>query len=93
MAVDIIKSRRFSGRALLLAGSPGTGKSALGLAVSKNLGATVPFCPMVGSEVYSAEVKMTEVLAKSFRRAIGALCVFSCHPAHALLTGLRTKCL
>ncbi len=31
----------------------------------------VPFCPMVGSEVYSAEVKKTEVLMENFRRAIG----------------------
>lgn len=32
----------------------------------------VPFCPMVGSEVYSSEVKKTEVLMEHFRRAIGA---------------------
>ena len=31
----------------------------------------VPFCPMVGSEVYSTEVKKTEVLMEHFRRAIG----------------------
>jgi len=58
---------------LLLVGAPGTGKTALALAVSHELGAKVPFCPMVGSEVYSAEVKKTEVLAEVFRRAIGAL--------------------
>lgn len=29
---------------------------------------------MVGSEVYSAEVKKTEVLMENFRRAIGELC-------------------
>ncbi|KAK0479386.1 RuvB-like helicase 1 [Armillaria luteobubalina] len=69
--VDLIKSRKFSGRALLLAGAPGTGKTALALAVSHELGAKVPFCPMVGSEVYSTEVKKTEVLAEVFRRAIG----------------------
>ena len=31
----------------------------------------VPFCPMVGSEVYSSEVKKTEVLMETFRQAIG----------------------
>lgn len=55
----------------MLAGAPGTGKTALALAISQELGAKVPFCPMVGSEVYSAEVKKTEVLAEVFRRAIG----------------------
>ncbi|KAI0294167.1 RuvB-like helicase 1 [Russula brevipes] len=71
VVVDLIKSRRFSGRALLLAGAPGTGKTALALAVAKELGTKVPFCPMVGSEVYSTEVKKTEMLAEAFRRAIG----------------------
>lgn len=55
----------------MLVGAPGTGKTALALAISQELGAKVPFCPMVGSEVYSAEVKKTEVLAEAFRRAIG----------------------
>lgn len=60
-----------AGRAVLLAGAPGTGKTAIALALSQELGSKVPFCPMVGSEVYSAEVKKTEVLMENFRRAIG----------------------
>ena len=60
-----------SGRAVLLAGPPGTGKTALALAVSQDLGPKVPFRPIVGSEVFSAEIKKTEVLMENFRRAIG----------------------
>ena len=52
-------------------GAPGTGKTALALGISQELGARVPFCPLVASEVYSAEVKKTAVLMEHFRRAIG----------------------
>ena len=55
----------------IVAGPPGTGKTALALAIAQELGPKVPFCPMVGSEVYSSEVKKTEVLMENFRRAIG----------------------
>lgn len=71
VVVDLIKSKKMSGKAILLAGAPGTGKTALALAVSQELGPKVPFCPIVGSELYSAEVKKTEALMEDFRRAIG----------------------
>jgi RuvB-like protein 1 len=71
IAVELIRSKKMAGRALLFAGPPGTGKTALALGIAKELGPKVPFCPMVGSEVYSAEVKKTEVLMENFRRAIG----------------------
>ncbi|XP_044728321.1 ruvB-like 1 [Chrysoperla carnea] len=71
IVVDMIKSKKMAGRAVLLAGPPGTGKTAIALAISHELGSKVPFCPMVGSEVYSAEIKKTEVLMENFRRAIG----------------------
>jgi RuvB-like protein 1 (pontin 52) len=67
----MIKSKKMAGRALLLAGASGTGKTALSLAIAQELGPKVPFCHMVGSEVYSQEVKKTEILAENFRRAIG----------------------
>lgn len=60
-----------AGRAILLAGGPGTGKTALALAISQELGSRVPFCPIVASEIYSTEVKKTEALMENFRRAIG----------------------
>lgn len=71
IVVELIKSKKMAGRAVLLAGPPGTGKTAIALAISHELGTKVPFCPMVGSEVYSSEVKKTEVLMENFRRAIG----------------------
>ena len=71
IVVDMIKNKKMAGKALLMAGPPGTGKTADALAISAELGPKVPFCPMVGSEVYSSEVKKTEILMENFRRAIG----------------------
>jgi len=71
VVTDLIRSKKMAGRALLLAGAPGTGKTALALGLAQELGPKVPFCPMVGSEVYSSEVKKTEILMEHFRRAIG----------------------
>ena len=71
IVVDLIRTKKMAGRALLLAGAPGTGKTALALAIAQELGPKVPFCPMVGSEVFSSEVKKTEILMENFRRAIG----------------------
>jgi len=71
ICVSMIQSKKMAGRAVLLAGAPGTGKTALALGIAQELGSKVPFCPMVGSEVYSSEVKKTEVLMENFRRAIG----------------------
>jgi RuvB-like protein 1 (pontin 52) len=48
-----------------------TGKTALALGISHELGKKVPFCPMTASEVYSTEVKKTEILMSNFRRSIG----------------------
>ena len=71
VVVELIKTKKMAGRALMLAGAPGTGKTAMALALAHELGPKVPLCPMVGSEVFSSEVKKTEVLMENFRRAIG----------------------
>ena len=44
IVVDLIKSKKMAGRALLLAGAPGTGKTALSLSIAQELG------PKVGCE-------------------------------------------
>lgn len=69
--VDMILQKKMAGRAVLLVGAPGTGKTALAQALSHDLGKKIPFRLMVGSEVYSNEVKKTSILAENFRRAIG----------------------
>merc|ERR1711988_363261 len=71
IVVDMIKSKKMAGKALLMAGPPGCGKTAIALAIASELGPKVPFCPMVGSEVYSSEVEKTEILMENFRRSIG----------------------
>jgi len=71
LVVELIKSKKMAGKALMFVGPPGTGKTAIALAVSTELGPKVPFCPMVGSEIYSCEVKKTEILMENFRRSIG----------------------
>lgn len=69
--IDLIKAKSMGSKAVLFAGPSGTGKTSIALAISQELGQKVPFCPMVASEVFSQEVKKTEVLMENFRRAIG----------------------
>mmetsp|Transcript_10968 Transcript_10968/g.21457 ORF Transcript_10968/g.21457 Transcript_10968/m.21457 type:complete len:458 (-) Transcript_10968:37-1410(-) len=71
IVVDLIRGSKMAGRALLLAGAPGTGKTALAMAIAQELGTKVPFVPITGSDVYSQEVRRTSVLEEVFRRAIG----------------------
>lgn len=41
LVVDMIRQKKMAGRALLMAGPPGTGKTALALGISQELGSKV----------------------------------------------------
>lgn len=67
----MIKEGKISGRAILLAGKPGTGKTALAMGVAQALGEDTPFTTIAGSEIFSLEMSKTEALTQAFRRSIG----------------------
>jgi len=71
IVVQMIKKGLMAGRAILLAGPPGTGKTAIAVAIARELGKDVPFISMSGSEIYSTELKKTEILMRALRKAIG----------------------
>ena len=71
LIVEMIKEGKLSGKTVILAGPPGTGKTAIAVAISRELGPNVPFIQMSGSEIYSSERKKTEVLIEAIRKCIG----------------------
>lgn len=69
--LEMIKDGKIAGRAVLLAGQPGTGKTAIAMGMAQTLGADTPFTSMAGSEIYSLEMSKTEGLTQAIRKSIG----------------------
>lgn len=69
--LQMIKEGKIAGRAVLLAGQPGTGKTAIAMGMAKALGEETPFAMMASSEIFSLEMSKTEALTQAFRKAIG----------------------
>ncbi|MED6159460.1 RuvB-like 2 [Stylosanthes scabra] len=69
--LQMIRDGKIAGRAVLLAGQPGTGKTAIAMGMAKSLGLETPFAMIAGSELFSLEMSKTEALTQAFRKAIG----------------------
>lgn len=69
--LEMIKDGKIAGRAVLIAGQPGTGKTAIAMAMAQALGQDTPFTAIAGSEIYSLEMSKTEALTQAFRKSIG----------------------
>ncbi|EXX62807.1 RuvB-like 2 [Rhizophagus irregularis] len=69
--LQMIKEGKIAGRAILMAGPPGTGKTAIAMGMAQALGKDIPFTMLAASEIFSLEMSKTEALTQAFRRSIG----------------------
>lgn len=67
----MVRAGKIAGRAVLVAGPPSTGKTAIAMGLSQSLGPDVPFTAIAGLEIYSLELSKTEALTQAFRKSIG----------------------
>ncbi|KAF8799860.1 DNA helicase [Phlegmacium glaucopus] len=71
MILRMVQEGKIAGRAMLFAGPPSTGKTAIALGMAQSLGPDVPFTMIAASEVFSLSMSKTEALTQAFRRSIG----------------------
>ena len=60
--LQMIRDQKIAGRAILIGGQPGTGKTAIAMGMAKSLGEETPFTMLAGSEIFSLEMSKTEAL-------------------------------
>ena len=56
----MIQEGKIAGRAVLMAGQPGTGKTAIAMGMAQAIGPDVPFTMLAASEIFSLEMSKTE---------------------------------
>ncbi|CAJ1960169.1 unnamed protein product [Cylindrotheca closterium] len=71
MVHKLIQQGKIGGRAILIAGPPSTGKTALAMGLAQQLGDDVPFCSLSATEVFSLDISKTEALTQAIRRSMG----------------------
>jgi RuvB-like protein 2 len=69
--LQMAKDGKIAGRAVLIAGPPSTGKTAIAMGMAQSLGADVPFTMLASSEIFSLDMSKTEALTQAFRKSIG----------------------
>ncbi|KAF3988081.1 hypothetical protein FT663_02652 [Candidozyma haemuli var. vulneris] len=71
LILKLVQAGQIAGRAVLIAGPPSTGKTAIAMGLSQSLGEGVPFTAIAGSEIFSLDLSKTESLTQAFRKSIG----------------------
>jgi RuvB-like protein 2 len=69
--LQMVREGKIAGRAVLIAGPPSTGKTAIAMGMAQSLGPDVPFTMLAASEIFSMEMSKTEALTQAFRKSIG----------------------
>ncbi|KDQ15634.1 hypothetical protein BOTBODRAFT_130899 [Botryobasidium botryosum FD-172 SS1] len=71
LILKMVQEGKIAGRAILMAGPPSTGKTAIAMGMAQSLGSDVPFTMIGASEVFSLSMSKTEALTQALQRSIG----------------------